>query len=80
MRRGTRAVATSFTSFMSLAGQVERVDQPAAAMMAVPCWSSWNTGMSITLAQALFDDETVGRLDVLQVDAAEGRAPDSARN
>jgi hypothetical protein len=32
------------------------------------------------LAQALLDDEALRRLDVLEVDAAEGRAEHSARN
>ncbi len=42
-------------------------------MMAVPCWSSWNTGMSSCSISACFDLEAMRRGDVLQVDAAEGR-------
>ena len=41
--------------------------------MAVPCWSSWNTGMRMRLAQFRLDGEAFRRLDVLQVDRAEGR-------
>ena len=40
--------------------------------MAVPCWSSWNTGMSSMLDEALLDLERARRGDVLEVDAAEG--------
>ena len=29
------------------AGQSAAFNRPAAEMMAVPCWSSWNTGMDI---------------------------------
>ena len=47
------------------------LSSPAAAMMAVPCWSSWKTGMFEQLLELLLDDEAVRRLDVLQVDAAE---------
>ena len=48
--------------------------RPAAAMIAVPCWSSWKTGMSISSLRLLLDDEALGRLDVLEIDAAEGGA------
>ena len=41
-------------------------------MIAVPCWSSWKTGMSISSRSRLLDDEAVRRLDVLEIDAAEG--------
>jgi hypothetical protein len=41
-------------------------------MIAVPCWSSWKTGNVHQFAQALLDDEAVRRLDVFQIDAAEG--------
>ena len=46
---------------------------PAAVMIAVPCWSSWNTGMFIRSLQRLLDDEAVGGGDVLEVDPAEAR-------
>ena len=45
----------------------------APTMIAVPCWSSWKTGMFMRLAQLPLDVETLGRLDVLEVDAAERR-------
>ena len=45
----------------------------APEMMAVPCWSSWNTGMFMVALERLLDVEALGRLDVLEVDAAEGR-------
>ncbi len=51
--------------------------RPAAAMIAVPCWSSWNTGMSSSSLRRLLDDEAVRRLDVFEVDAAE-RGPEIA--
>ena len=42
-------------------------------MMAVPCWSSWNTGMSSIWISGSFDFETGRCGDVFQVDAAKGR-------
>ena len=36
---------TSFTLPMSLPTSSRPLRIEAAAMMAVPCWSSWNTGM-----------------------------------
>ena len=45
----------------------------AATMIAVPCWSSWKTGMPIRALQLLLDLEAFRRLDVFEVDAAEGR-------
>ena len=39
----------------------------------MPCWSSWKTGMFISALQPLLDLEALRRLDVLEVDAAEGR-------
>ena len=41
-------------------------------MIAVPCWSSWKTGNLHRLLQRFFDVEALRRLDVFQVDAAEG--------
>ena len=37
----------------------------------MPCWSSWKTGIFIALPELLLDVEALGRLDVLEVDAAE---------
>jgi hypothetical protein len=63
---------TSLDVFDVAAGEVSALIRPAAAMIAVPCWSSWKTGMFSARA-ALLDDEALGRLDVLEVDAAEAR-------
>ena len=43
----------------------------ASTTTAVPCWSSWKTGMSSERAQPLLDLEAARRRDVLEVDAAE---------
>ena len=37
---------TSLVVLMSRPVRSSALSRPAAAMMAVPCWSSWNTGMS----------------------------------
>ena len=37
---------TTFTSSFRLPTTRSALVRPARAMMAVPCWSSWNTGMS----------------------------------
>ena len=42
-------------------------------MMAVPCWSSWNTGILQRFAQFAFDIEALRRFDVFEVDTAESR-------
>ena len=47
-------------------------------MMAVPCWSSWKTGIFMVLRSVFFDVEALRRLDVFQVDAAEGGLEDLA--
>ena len=44
----------------------------APVTMAVPCWSSWKIRNAHALAQFLLDHEALGRLDVLQIDGAEG--------
>ena len=38
--------STSFTSASSRPVILQAFSRPAAEMIAVPCWSSWNTGMS----------------------------------
>ena len=43
----------------------------ASTTIAVPCWSSWKTGMSSALAQPGLDLEAARGGDVLEVDAAE---------
>ena len=45
----------------------------ASATMAVPCWSSWKTGMSSSVAQPGLDLEAARRRDVLEVDPREHR-------
>jgi proteasome lid subunit RPN8/RPN11 len=42
-------------------------------MIAVPCWSSWKTGIFMRSRSCALDVEALRRLDVLEVDAAEGR-------
>jgi hypothetical protein len=64
---------TIFTSSIFLPVRCSALMRPAAQITAVPCWSSWKTGMSSCSFSALLDDEALGRLDVLEVDAAEGR-------
>ena len=64
---------TSFTLAMSLPTSARPFSTAAPTMIAVPCWSSWNTGIFMPLAQLLLDVEALRRLDVLEVDAAEGR-------
>ena len=45
----------------------------ASATTAVPCWSSWKTGMSSALLSRCSISKHRGARDVLEVDAAEGR-------
>ena len=45
----------------------------AREMIAVPCWSSWKTGIFSRSRSLLLDVEALGRLDVLEVDAAQRR-------
>jgi hypothetical protein len=66
--------STTFTSLMSRPLMAQALIRPAAQMIAVPCWSSWNTGMVEQLLQLGLDAEALGALDVLEVDAAEGDA------
>ena len=60
-RRSSRRRPVSFTAFSSA----------AITTTAVPCWSSWKTGMSSSRLQALLDLEAARRGDVLEVDPAE---------
>ena len=57
---------------MSLPATSSALSSAAPLMIAVPCWSSWKTGMSIVGWQALLDLEALRAPDVLEVDAAEG--------
>ena len=63
---------TSLTFVMSLPATFRPLSSAAPTTMAVPCWSSWKTGNLHALAQLALDVEAVRRLDVFQVDAAEG--------
>ena len=63
---------TSLTSPIRLPTTSSALSRAAAATIAVPCWSSWKTGIFIALAQPGLDLEALGRLDVLEIDAAEG--------
>ena len=45
----------------------------AAEMIAVPCWSSWKTGIFMRSRSFFSIVEALGRLDVLEVDAAQRR-------
>src|SRR5207245_11419940 len=63
---------TILTCAMSFCTSSSAFRSAAPEMIAVPCWSSWNTGIE-RVAQLLFDVETVGGADVLKVDAPHGR-------
>jgi len=72
-RGGARAVHHQLGRFEIAAGQMQRVDErrgrdDGSAVLVVV--EDWNVEQ---LAQALLDDEALRRLDVLEVDAAEGR-------
>ena len=49
------------------------LNSAAIITTAVPCWSSWKTGMSIDSFNRVLDLEAARGRDVLEVDAAEGR-------
>lgn len=66
-------LTTSFAVLMSRPVRSSALMSPAAVMIAVPCWSS-KDGNVEKLFQPLLDDEAVGRLDVLKVDAPEAGA------
>ena len=65
-------VETMRISSMRLPMQRSALSTVAPTTMAVPCWSSCSTGIFIRARSPLLDDEALGRLDVLQVDRAEG--------
>ena len=66
--------STTLTSSSFLPVMWQALIRPAAEMMAVPCWSSWKTGMSSSSCSSVSMQEAFGGLDVLQIDAAEGDA------
>ena len=64
---------TTFTSSIRLSASSSAFRKAAAEMIAVPCWSSWKTGIPRRAFELLLDVEALGGLDVLEVDAAERR-------
>ena len=64
---------TMRTSSIFLPATSRALSRAAPEMIAVPCWSSWKTGMFISAFSRRLDLEALGGADVLQVDAAEGR-------
>src|SRR6059058_3314668 len=63
---------TTCTAPMSFATSSSAFKSAAPEMIAVPCWSSWKTGIA-SVSRSFSDVETVRRADVLEVDAADGR-------
>ena len=77
-----RATATPAAPAPEMTTRVPRASRPvsrsaffsaASATTAVPCWSSWKTGMSSSSLSRSLDLEAARRGDVLEVDAAEAR-------
>ena len=68
------AVADELGALHVAAGEVERVDEAGGGDDGGAVLVVVEDGDVHQLAQALFDDEALGRLDVLEVDAAEGGA------
>ena len=74
--RGPRAPAplmTTRTSSSRLPTTRSALRRAASATMAVPCWSSWNTGMSSSSRRRASISKQRGRRDVLEVDPREHR-------
>ena len=65
---------TSFDVFDVAAGELQRVDQAGGGDDRGAVLVVMEDRDVHQLAQPLLDDEAVGRLDVLEIDAAEGRA------
>ena len=65
---------------MSLPTTRSALVSAATTTIAVPCWSSWKTGMSSSSRSRRLDLEAARRGDVLQVDAAVDRARSAARS
>ena len=75
------APLTTSLNFVDVAaGQLERVDEAGGGDDRGAVLVVVEDGDVEQLLQLLLDDEAVGRLDVLEVDAAEGRARGSARS
>ena len=64
---------TIFTSSIFLPATSSAFSSAAAEMIAVPCWSSWKTGIFISLFSRSSISKHSGAVDVLEVDAAERR-------
>ena len=64
---------TTYRSSIRLSTIFSAFSSAASVTTAVPCWSSWKTGMSRLLPQPLLDLEARRGGDVLEVDAAEDR-------
>ena len=77
---GAGAVADELRRLHVAAGELQRVDQAGGGDDGGAVLVVVEDRDVHQLAQPLLDDEAVGRLDVLEVDAAEGRAEDSARS
>ena len=56
---------------MRLPVSLSALNSAAITTTAVPCWSSWKTGMSSSSLEPVLDLEAARRGDVLEVDAAE---------
>ena len=69
---------TSFDRLEVAPGQMQRIDQAGGGDDGGAVLVVVEDGNVHQFAQPLLDDEAVGRLDVLEIDAAEGRARDSA--
>ena len=72
MPAAPRPTISTSRSSIRLPVSLSALRRAASTTTAVPCWSSWNTGMSSSLLQAVLDLEAARRADVLEVDAAEG--------
>ena len=77
---GAGAVADELRRLHVAAGDVQRVDQAGGGDDGGAVLVVMEDRDVHQLAQPLLDDEAVRRLDVLEVDAAEGGAEDSARS
>ena len=64
---------TTLRSSIFLSTTLSALRSAASTTTAVPCWSSWKTGMSSDALQLLLDLEATRRGDVFEVDAAEHR-------
>ena len=68
---GAAAGDDDLTSASSFSTQRSALVSAASTTIAVPCWSSWKTGMSSDSRSRRLDLEAARRGDVLEVDAAE---------